>query len=484
MKSLVIGCSSESIQKEIKSKSGWFSKAPESANQIRLRYASEWRDRIESFSGESVDCHLSYATASPDLVARGLSESNLNVIPFNDPDSALQHKIMTDWLEKNSGVAAADLSIVFSFSDAVSTSELLEFMVEHLMELRGPVVLIWRSAEQFETSLISYPDGRLDGAIIGDLSKNFKAENIVASGEALEHLKKLPIFENVVSTKKSSPAKDPSIDSPSQPPLSKSSPRQAEKIISQNATYTVMLESAPDVVQAIKVARELYGYNLRQAKDLVDTTPVIIDRNVSSSRAEEIKTKFEKAKATVKLHTEASDEPTAGVQESHHATDISGVTILSCDIEVFGFRNGIDSEPDVEVAKRLISSVGLEAQNSLSSSSTPAVICYRGGRPEFIQYDQLSDSDVSGCVDEAGSINIIVRDLSDHDWDSALVYMSGDADARILALGIHPRYDDVVRQIYDCGDLDTGIVEDPDFDLYMTEEVRAMYESILGVQSK
>ena len=172
------------------------------------------------------------------------------------------------------------------------------------------------------------------------------------------------------------------------------------------------------------------------------------------------------------------------MQESHHATDISGVTILSCDLEVFGFRNGIDSEPDVEVAKRLISSVGLEAQNSLSSSSTPAVICYRGGRSEFIQYDQLSDSDVSGCIDEAGSINIIVRDLSDHDWDSALVYMSGDADARILALGIHPRYDDVVRQIYDCGDLDTGIVEDPDFDLYMTEEVRAMYESILGVQSK
>jgi len=40
-----------------------------------------------------------------------------------------------------------------------------------------------------------------------------------------------------------------------------------------------------------------------------------------------------------------------------------------------------------------------------------------------------------------------------------------------------------VRQIYDCGELDTGIVEDSDFDLYASESVSQMFNDLLRIRN-
>ena len=54
-------------------------------------------------------------------------------------------------------------------------------------------------------------------------------------------------------------------------------------------------------INVIKVVREITGLGLKEAKDLVDSTPKAVKEKVSKQEAEEIKGKFTEAGATVEI---------------------------------------------------------------------------------------------------------------------------------------------------------------------------------------
>ena len=63
----------------------------------------------------------------------------------------------------------------------------------------------------------------------------------------------------------------------------------------------VLKEAGANKIQVIKVVRDATGLGLKEAKDLVDGAPKTVKENVKKEEAEELKTKFEEAGATVEL---------------------------------------------------------------------------------------------------------------------------------------------------------------------------------------
>ena len=52
---------------------------------------------------------------------------------------------------------------------------------------------------------------------------------------------------------------------------------------------------------AIKVAKEVLGLGLKEAKEVVEAAPKAIKEGVSQAEADEIKAKFEEAGATIEI---------------------------------------------------------------------------------------------------------------------------------------------------------------------------------------
>ncbi len=63
----------------------------------------------------------------------------------------------------------------------------------------------------------------------------------------------------------------------------------------------VLKEIGGNKLAVIKVAREVTGLGLKEAKDLVDGAPKTVKEGVSKDEAEEIKSKFVEAGAVVEL---------------------------------------------------------------------------------------------------------------------------------------------------------------------------------------
>ena len=62
-----------------------------------------------------------------------------------------------------------------------------------------------------------------------------------------------------------------------------------------------LTEVGPNKVKVIKVVREITGLGLKEAKELVDGAPKVVQEAVSKAEAEEIKTKLEEQGAEVTL---------------------------------------------------------------------------------------------------------------------------------------------------------------------------------------
>jgi len=60
-----------------------------------------------------------------------------------------------------------------------------------------------------------------------------------------------------------------------------------------------LTEIGQQKIAVIKVVKELLGVGLKEAKDMVEKSPVVIKEGVKSDDAEAIKTKLEEAGATV-----------------------------------------------------------------------------------------------------------------------------------------------------------------------------------------
>ena len=62
-----------------------------------------------------------------------------------------------------------------------------------------------------------------------------------------------------------------------------------------------LTEVGPNKVQIIKIAREVTGLGLKEAKDLVEAAPKVIKEAAPKAEAEDLKKKFEEAGAKITL---------------------------------------------------------------------------------------------------------------------------------------------------------------------------------------
>jgi len=70
----------------------------------------------------------------------------------------------------------------------------------------------------------------------------------------------------------------------------------------EQTEFTVMLESSGEKkIQVIKEIRAITTLALKDAKDLVDSAPVVVKEGIGKAEAEDIKKKLEDAGAVVKL---------------------------------------------------------------------------------------------------------------------------------------------------------------------------------------
>lgn len=72
--------------------------------------------------------------------------------------------------------------------------------------------------------------------------------------------------------------------------------------VEEKTEFDVVIQSAgAQKLQVIKVARELTGLGLKEAKDLVDNAPKVLKEKVSKQEAENIKAKLTEAGATIEI---------------------------------------------------------------------------------------------------------------------------------------------------------------------------------------
>jgi len=70
----------------------------------------------------------------------------------------------------------------------------------------------------------------------------------------------------------------------------------------EQTQFDVILKSAGQAkLQVVKVAKELTGLGLKEAKDLVDKAPTTLKEKVSKAEAEQLKSQLEEAGAEVEI---------------------------------------------------------------------------------------------------------------------------------------------------------------------------------------
>jgi large subunit ribosomal protein L7/L12 len=76
----------------------------------------------------------------------------------------------------------------------------------------------------------------------------------------------------------------------------------AENTVAEKTDFDVILVSSGDKkIEVIKVAREITGLGLKEAKDLVDGAPKTLKHGVNKEEADSIKAKLEAAGAKVEV---------------------------------------------------------------------------------------------------------------------------------------------------------------------------------------
>lgn len=72
--------------------------------------------------------------------------------------------------------------------------------------------------------------------------------------------------------------------------------------VEEKTTFDVILKDAgANKIKVLKVVREITGLGLKEAKDLVDSTPKPVKEGVSKEEAEDIKKKLEAEGAVVEI---------------------------------------------------------------------------------------------------------------------------------------------------------------------------------------
>ncbi|MEP7109328.1 MAG: 50S ribosomal protein L7/L12 [Ferruginibacter sp.] len=73
-------------------------------------------------------------------------------------------------------------------------------------------------------------------------------------------------------------------------------------VVEEKTSFNVILKAAgPNKLAIVKIVKELTGLGLKEAKDLVDTSPKPIKEGVDKATAEELKKKLDDAGADVEI---------------------------------------------------------------------------------------------------------------------------------------------------------------------------------------
>jgi large subunit ribosomal protein L7/L12 len=74
-----------------------------------------------------------------------------------------------------------------------------------------------------------------------------------------------------------------------------------EAAVAQDAFDVILTSTGDKKIQVLKVVRDVTGLGLKEAKDLVDTTPKPVKTKIKKEEAEEIKKKLEAEGAKVEI---------------------------------------------------------------------------------------------------------------------------------------------------------------------------------------
>lgn len=84
--------------------------------------------------------------------------------------------------------------------------------------------------------------------------------------------------------------------------LSNTKPSEKNEIKEDNKLFSISMKSVgPNKISVIKVVRSIVNLGLKEAKDLVESTPTLIKENLNKKEVESIKNKLEEVGATVEI---------------------------------------------------------------------------------------------------------------------------------------------------------------------------------------
>jgi large subunit ribosomal protein L7/L12 len=119
----------------------------------------------------------------------------------------------------------------------------------------------------------------------------------------LEQLKTLTLLEASELVKQIEEAFGVSAAAPAGGMMMMAAPGAAAEVVEEQTEFSAILESVPadKKIAVLKVVREITGLGLKEAKDLVESTPKPLKDAVAKDAAEEIKKKVEEAGGKVSI---------------------------------------------------------------------------------------------------------------------------------------------------------------------------------------
>ncbi len=125
----------------------------------------------------------------------------------------------------------------------------------------------------------------------------------VATDEILEKLKTLSLLEASELVKQIEEAFGVSAAAPVGGMMMAAGPAAVAEVVEEKTEFDVVLEEVPadKKIAILKEVRTITGLGLKEAKDLVESTPKAVKEAIKKEDAEEIKKKLEAAGAKVSI---------------------------------------------------------------------------------------------------------------------------------------------------------------------------------------
>jgi len=260
-----------------------------------------------------------------------------------------------------------------------------------------------------------------------------------------------------------------------------------------STSINIILNSRPDnTTPLIRELRDILGLNTKRAKDLIDQpTPSIIASVQNADRALEILNKLEPL--GIDITTSTSGSPPSGSNIS-----LDGLTPFLCRIrlnsDAVESAGGLEAVDLKNITQLILDSINWFVESvsirlsmgdpcyllPKSAPEQPILLNPTGGNKsdESVQkliLEMLKTQSTASLVDyetvDDGYLHIVVWTSGNDHWDYNFLKLSStfaqdEVGGEIKIIGSHPDFGDIVYQIYDAGEYDSGIQIDDEDDSY------------------